>query len=45
MAGDAAAKETQAVSLRSGEKKGITVGGGKTEQEGENANEVKEPQK
>lgn len=46
--GDGVAKDTQAVSLRKGEKKEITVGGEKkkeTEQEAENANEVKEPQK
>lgn len=49
--GDGGAKDTQAVSLRKGEKKKGNNGGSgkkkqkKTEQEAENANEVKEPQK
>lgn len=44
--GDGENKDIQAVSLRRGEKKEIMVGEGeKTEQEAENVNEVKEPQK
>lgn len=45
LVGDGAAKETQAASLRRGEKKGNNGGRGRSEQEAENANEVKEPQK
>lgn len=45
-AGDGAAEETQAVSLRrGGEKKGKNGWRGKAGQEAANANEVKEPQK